>query len=192
MQIFTEILKLILLPGFVLYAMYVTIRSFIQKDIEQTKNLHQTEIRLKEAEISLRQKEVELKNKEQMLPLRLQAYERMCLFLERISPAHLIPRMNNPNFSVGLLQQVLIQEIRNEFAHNLSQQIYMSDEAWLLIKKSVEESVLLINNSVLNLHEDAPGVELAKQILGNAHAHGIDPVGDALQYLKDEIRQNFF
>lgn len=191
MEIFVEILKLILLPGFVLYAMYVTVRSFIYKEIEQAKSLHHTEIRLKEAEVALRQQEIELKNKEQMLPLRLQAYERMCLFLERISPAQLIPRMNNPGFSVGLLQQVLIQEVRNEFAHNLSQQIYMSDQAWLLIKKSVEETVLLINNSILDLDEDAPGIELAKRILGNAHIHNINPVGDALQFLKDEIRQTF-
>ena len=191
MEVFIEILKLILLPGFILYAMYVTVRSFVNKEIEQSKSLNQKEVQLKEAEVALRQKEVELKNKEQTLPIRLQAYERMTLFLERISPAQLIPRVNNPDFSVGLLHQVLIQEIRNEFAHNLAQQLYLSDEAWLLIKKSVEESILFINNSMVDLDEDAPGVELAKRILSNAHAHNINPIGDALQFIKDEIRQNF-
>ncbi len=191
MELFLELIKILLPAALVLYAMFLVVRSFVSKEIQQTQAIQEAQLKQKQIELDLKQKEVELKNKEQTLPIRLQAYERMCLFLERISPAQLIPRMNNQEFSVGLFQQILIQEIRNEFAHNLSQQMYLSDEAWLLIKRAMEETILLINNSTMELNEDAPGIELAKQILGNVREHGINPSGDALQYLKEEMRQFF-
>jgi hypothetical protein len=115
----------------------------------------------------------------------------MTLFLERISPSHLVPRLNNPDFTVGFFQQVLIQEVRNEFGHNLSQQIYLSSDAWLLIKQALEESILLMNNSAMALDENTDGVELAKKILTNVREHSINPTENALEFLKAEVRTMF-
>lgn len=191
MEILIELVKLIIPAAVVLYAMYLTIRAFVHKEIEQAQTQAHTQVQLKEAEQALKQQELALKNREQILPIRLQAYERMVLFLERISPAQIIPRLNNPEFSVGLFQHVLIQEIRNEFSHNLSQQMYMSPEAWMMIKRGMEETILLINNSTLELDEDAPGLQLAKRILENQRDHNINPTQDALDFLKEEVRQLF-
>lgn len=180
MELLTELVKLIIPAGIVLYAMYLVVRSFVNKEIEQAK-----------IQLALKQKEVDLKNKEQTLPIRLQAYERMGLFLERISPAQLIPRVNKPEFTVGLFQQVLIQEIRSEYGHNLAQQMYMTEEAWNLIKRAMEETILLINNSMIDLDEDGPGIELAKRILINSREHDINPTAEALSFLKTEVSQLF-
>lgn len=187
MELLIELLKLLLPAGLVLYGMYLTVKSFVNKEISAL----QEQVKLKQTDALIAQKEVELKNREQTLPIRLQAYERMCLFLERISPAQLIPRLNNPEFSVGLFQQILIQEIRNEFAHNLSQQIYISNEAWLYITKAMEETILFVNNSTVELNEEASAVELSVRILNNAREFNINPTEDALRVLKAEVRQLF-
>ncbi len=191
MELISELVKLLLPAALVMWAMYLTIRSLSQKEITTARSFFENQAQIREAEREIQDKELQLKNREQVLPIRFQAYERMCLFLERISPAQLVPRMNNPEFSVGLFQQVLLQEIRNEFAHNLSQQMYMSNDAWLWIKKAMEETVVMINNSATSLDEDAPGIELAKRILENARDHDWHPSQDALLFLKEEIRQFF-
>lgn len=182
-----DLLKISIPAAVVLYAMYMTFRVFAQKEMQQI----QAQLQLRETDLAMKREESAQVNKEQTLPIRLQAYERMCLFLERISPAQLVPRMNNDEFSVGLLQQILIREIRNEYAHNLSQQMYMSDQAWILIKRAMEEMIVLINNTAMSLDEDSAGINLAKKILENVRDHDINPTHDALQFLKDEIRHLF-
>jgi hypothetical protein len=191
MELVSDLVKILLPSVLVMYVMYLTIKAFINKDIQQLRESQEAQVQLKMADLEIKKTEIELKYKEQVLPIRLQAYERMCLFLERISPPQLIPRLNNNQFSVGLFQQVLIQEIRNEFGHNLSQQMYISSNAWMLIKKAMEETILLINNTTVALDEDAQGIMLAKGVLENVRDHGIHTTEAALDFLKDEIQQFF-
>jgi hypothetical protein len=168
-----ELLKVILPAGIVLYAMYLTTKSFLNKDLE--KKL--LEVRGKSTEI--------------ILPNRLQAYERMCLFLERISPGNLVLRLNDKSYSAKELQGILVADIRNEFNHNLSQQLYMSDQAWTLIKNSVEQMVSLINQAAGELPEDARSVDLARKILEHNISEDNDFIGKTLSFIKAEIRQVF-
>ncbi len=191
MEFLLDLLKILLPASLVMYGMYIIVQSFVKKELGQIEKNTEAQLQLRQAELSLKRAEVELKNKEQSLNIRLQAYERMTLFLERISPSQLIPRLNNPDYSAGFFQQVLIQEIRNEFGHNLSQQIYLSSEAWLLIKQALEESILLINNSVMALEPNAEGVDLAKKILNNVREHSINPTENAIEFLKEEVRGLF-
>ena len=76
-----------------------------------------------------------------VVPLRLQAYERMALFLERIEPNQLVLRIHNPGLSVPEEQNLLLTAIRSEFEHNLSQQIYISNEVWNQIYLAKEDTV---------------------------------------------------
>jgi hypothetical protein len=115
----------------------------------------------------------------------------MALFLERISPSQLIPRINQPGLTAGALQYLLNQEIRAEFAHNLSQQVYMSSEVWLLIKKGMEEIIFLINNSMNGVDEEADSLVLAKRIFENTSQLGVYPTQEALEALKEELRQYY-
>jgi hypothetical protein len=179
-QIIGDFIKILLPSAAVMYAMYLIVRSFLNNQFQMIN---------KDFEKKL--VDVKVENSKTILPLRLQAYERMCLFLERISPHSLVLRINNPAFTVSQFQQQLLREIREEFSHNLSQQVYMSDASWGLIKNSMEEIIALINQSGSNLAPDARGVELAKMIFENLLQRTEDPTSKALKYVKNEIRQVF-
>ncbi len=166
-----ELLKLLIPAAAVLYGMFLTVKLFINRDYEN------------------KLLEVRVKIQDTVIPLRLQAYERICLFLERIAPNNLIVRLNEASLTAKELQSLLLHEIREEFNHNLSQQLYMSDEAWNLTKKGMEEVVSVINTSAQDMVEDAKGIDLAKKIFEKMLEKENDPIGNALTFLKDEIRQ---
>lgn len=123
------------------------------------------------------------------LPVRLQAYERIVLFLERISPGNLVMRVHKPEMKVKQFQQMLIKTIRDEYDHNLSQQLYVSHEAWELVKSAKEEMVRQINISAAKQDENALAAELSKSLLEMS----IDKLATrkALNYIKTEARKIF-
>ena len=123
------------------------------------------------------------------LPVRLQAYERIILLLERITPGSLVMRVHKPNLSVKQFQQLLAQSIRDEFDHNLSQQLYISIEAWEKVKGAKEEMLRQINTAAARLPEDATSTDLSKKILEMS----VDKSATrkALDYVKTEARKVF-
>lgn len=131
------------------------------------------------------------KNTEIILPLRLQAYERMCLFLERISPNNLIMRLSGAPSSAIEFQQLLLQEIRHEYNHNLAQQVYMTHDAWEEIKKAMHETVTLINQSSAEVPHDATANDLSRKIFENVIQQPQQSIGAALKFIKDEIQTVF-
>ena len=96
-------------------------------------------------------------------PIRLQAYERLALFLERISPESLIMRVHKPEFSALQLQTMLILNIRDEFEHNLSQQVYVSSQAWELLRSAKEDMIKLVNTAATKLNGNATALELSQK-----------------------------
>ena len=122
-------------------------------------------------------------------PIRLQAYERLALFLERITPNSLILRCYTPGMDMKVLQGVMTKNIRDEFEHNLSQQIYVSSEAWNRIKKAKEEMIGIINSSAVKLNSDTDISNLVGIIFENTAKQ--NPVDSALEFLKKEIRSTF-
>lgn len=135
--------------------------------------------------------ELRMKNAETVLPIRLQAYERICLFLERITPSNLLVRVSGANLTAPEYQRVLLTEIRNEYNHNVAQQIYMTTEAWQAVKSARETVVTLINRSFHELPGHARGTDLAKRILEHVIEQEIDPTAPALALLKRELAQVF-
>ena len=135
--------------------------------------------------------EIKAKNKEIVLPIRLQAYERMSLFLERISPDQIIKRVQKSDMNVAELQYLVLNEIREEFNHNLSQQVYMSDEAWKIIKNAKEELIMVVNQSAKDLDPEAKSIELVKKIYEESLEKKIDSIEYGLSFLKNEIQQEF-
>ncbi|WP_224490572.1 DUF7935 family protein [Robertkochia flava] len=121
--------------------------------------------------------------KKNALPLRLQAYERMALFLERINPAKLLVRIAPASADKDQYESLLISTIENEFDHNISQQIYISDECWNVIKASKNATIQLIrkagmqSDSASKLREGLLNELLDKQPPSNA----------ALGYIKKEV-----
>lgn len=168
-----EILKIILPALLVAGAMYAVIKNYQDRDYKT------------------RLLELRMKNAEVVLPIRLQAYERVVLFLERISPSSLLLRVSSAGQSAAEYQRLLLSEIRNEFNHNMSQQVYMTEQAWQQVKHAREETVNLINRTNQELPENSKGTELAKRILENILASETDPTTRAISYLKQEIGQVF-
>lgn len=124
------------------------------------------------------------------LPIRLQAFERLVIFLERITPTSLLQRVNKSGMSALDLQKALISNIRLEFEHNLSQQIYVSHETWGMLVQVKEELVGIINKVAIGIPDHATGKDLSRAIL----EYFIDndqvmPTQKALDTLKMEVRK---
>lgn len=119
--------------------------------------------------------------------LRLKAYERLTLFLERISPDKLIQRIQNPNMNCAELQMALLKIIRQEYEHNLTQQLYVSDEAWNSIIIAKEGINQLINSSMAGVNAEAPSIDLAKIIIETYQGTKSTPVELSIRMLKSEV-----
>lgn len=120
-------------------------------------------------------------------PIRLQAYERMALFLERIAPESLVLRCYQPGMDTKLLQGVMTKTIRDEWEHNLSQQVYISSEAWARVRKAKDEMIGVINSAAITIPADADPTRLAGTIFATV-AEGKQPTTSALEFLKQEMR----
>lgn len=123
-------------------------------------------------------------------PIRLQAYERMVLFLERMSPNSLVLRSYKPGMDIQTLQVAMTKTIRDEWEHNLSQQVYLSSESWVRIRSAKDEMINLINASAANLPADADPSTLAASIFTNI-VKTKSPSDEALEYVKKEIKERF-
>lgn len=123
-------------------------------------------------------------------PIRLQAYERMALYLERISPNSLVLRTFRPGMDIKTLQSAMTKAIRDEWEHNLSQQVYLSTESWNRIREAKEEMINLINGSAVKLAADADPASLAAAIFESCAKTSI-PTDDAIEFMKKEIQQSF-
>lgn len=122
-------------------------------------------------------------------PIRLQAYERMALFLERIAPGSLVLRCYQPGMDLRLLQGVMTKNIRDEWEHNLSQQVYISSELWTAIRGAKDEMINLVNSSAVSLTEETDPTRLAASIFASAAQHS--PCDAALEALHKEINELF-
>ena len=105
------------------------------------------------------------KTNQQLLPLQLQAYERLVLLCERISLPNLISRTAASDLSAKQMQYVLIENIKQEFEYNASQQIYVSPVAWESVRNLKDQSMLIINQISNVLPQEARATDLNKQLL---------------------------
>jgi hypothetical protein len=102
----------------------------------------------------------------QTLPLRLQAYERLVLFIERINPANMLIRLNATAYTAQELHSIIMEDVRSEYQHNITQQIYVSTRAWGVVKNIKDDTMAMVGNAVKSLPETATGLELSKAVLG--------------------------
>jgi hypothetical protein len=136
-----------------------------------------------------RRTELAMANKKTILPVRLQAYERLALLLERISPESIIMRQNLSNLTAKQLQAELLASIRAEFDHNLSQQVYISSVAWERIKNTRSNIISLINTAAQQIEPNASSYTLSQKILDMVMEHKNSLTAPALEMLKKEIQE---
>jgi hypothetical protein len=127
-----------------------------------------------------------------ILPVRLQAYERSILLLERISPQSMIMRVSRTDFSARQLQQELLSNITSEFEHNIAQQTYLSTEAWEKIQAAKNKVINMVNETAKEVKPDASGPTLGKLILERLTELNNPPSQVAIDYLKQEVKTLFF
>jgi hypothetical protein len=125
------------------------------------------------------------------LPLRLQAYERLIIFVERINPANLLLRLHQSGIETSALQALVINEIKTEFQHNITQQLYIDSVSWNVIRKLKDDTLAMVNNVVQNLPEQASGVDLSKKILQHMSTIEDNPYDLAINHLKMDIQKLF-
>ena len=99
------------------------------------------------------------------IPLQLQAYERLVLFCERTALPNLVGRMNHPQLSSRELQMLLVENIKQEYEYNISQQVYVSSIAWNAVQNLKDQTLLMINQVSNVLPPDAKGSDLSKQLM---------------------------
>ena len=167
-----EIVKIILPAGIVLLTTYYLVNKFLHQE-SQKKAL-----------------DLKLANQNILTPIRLQAYERIVLFLERINPSSMVMRANK-NMSASSLQGELLKTIRSEFEHNLSQQIYMSNKSWEAVVKAKEETIKVINVAATQVNPEASGMELAQAVVNVSSQLSHLPTKEAIDFIKKEIGKEF-
>lgn len=165
-------LAIIVIPSLIVFlTAYFILKSYLENDREK--------------------RELELKSDQRRvsIPLRLQAYERLALFLERISPDNMIMRLNAPNLSAAALQNTLISTIRMEYEHNMAQQIYISNDAWNLIKNAKEDVIRIINTAYSKMNENSTSIDLSTVIFEEFLRTNDSAINKALIFLKNEGRK---
>ena len=162
-----EILKYII-PALVVFA---TIYFMMKRHYQQQYSLER-----------LKLKKLESKN---TLPLKVQAYERLALFCERIRPEQLIFRLNSSQMKAGELRNAILISIQKEYEHNLTQQIYVSDKLWEIITLAKNETINAISRS--STSDDASTRQLSDEILKYYSELKINPVNQAIAAIKKEL-----
>ncbi len=119
-------------------------------------------------------------------PIRLQAYERIILFLERIRPDTLALRIIKPKMSAKQIQREMLKTIRNEFNHNLSQQLYVSDETWAAAVYAKEQITRLINLAGTKVEKEANSQAFTAVLIDMYNDIENKPIETAIKTVKKE------
>ena len=167
-----EVLVAFLLAGIVVFGgVYMLMNRFFKQESER------------------RAWEWRKQNNDIVMPIRLRAYERIVLFLSRIDPKSLLLRFDFAGMTVLQLQQMLLQAVRDEYDHNVSQQIYISREAWVLVVNARENLTQLINTCASQLNTQADAMELANFLLAAYVSNEQSSIDLAINYIKNEMKQ---
>jgi hypothetical protein len=169
MDILADVLKITIPALIVFFTAWVLLRNMIQNDQDK------------------RRQELILQNSRTVTPIKLQAFERIVLFLERISLESLLVRVSTPEMTATQLHTAMLNSIRSEFEHNLSQQIYMSQQAWEVVKNARSNMIKIINSEVEKLPSGSSGMVLSKKLLEKIMELEKEPTRVAIEYVKNEI-----
>ena len=169
MEALADILKITIPALIVFFTAWMLLRNMIKNDQDK------------------RRQELILQNSRTVTPIKLQAYERIILFLERISLESLLIRISTPEMSANQLHSAMLNTIRSEFEHNLSQQIYMSQQAWEVVRNARSNMIKLINSESEKLPADSPAIALSKKLLEKIMELEQEPTRAAIDFVKAEI-----
>jgi hypothetical protein len=173
MEILAQIALIVLPAGAVLFTVVLFLRKQSEKD--------------------LRNMQIELKKERQsfFLPNRVEAYQRAVLLMERISPNSLVMRLHNPGFPAKMMQSELLKAIREEYDHNVAQQIFISPKAWEMVRNSKEETIKIINIAGGQMSDVSMALDLSAKIFEITAEVGQLPTEITIEFLKRELQELF-
>ena len=173
MEILAQIALIVLPAGAVLFTVVLFLRKQSEKD--------------------LRNMQIELKKERQsfFLPNRVEAYQRAVLLMERISPNSLVMRLHNPGFPAKVMQAELLKAIREEYDHNVAQQIFISPKAWEMVRNSKEETIKIINIAGGQMSDVSMALDLSAKIFEITAEVGKLPTEITIEFLKRELQELF-
>ncbi len=147
----------------------------------------------KQSEKEIRHLQIELRKERQnyFLPSRVEAYQRAVLFMERISPNSLVMRLHNPGLPAKAFQANLLKAIREEYDHNVAQQLFVSLQGWEMVRNSKEETIKIINIAGSQMSELSMATDLAAKIMEISAEVGKLPTEITIDYLKKELQELF-
>ncbi len=169
METLSDILKITLPAMIVFFTAWILLRNLIKNDQDK------------------RRQELILLNSRTIIPIKLQAFERVILFLERISLESLLVRVSVNTMSASQLHSALITTIRSEYEHNLSQQIYMSPQAWEVVRNARSNMIKIINSEAEKMPENASAIDLSKLLLEKIIELEKEPTRAAIDFVKGEV-----
>ena len=135
--------------------------------------------------------ELRKQRQEYFLPSRVEAYQRAILLMERIHPNSLVMRLHNPGLPAKALQTEFLKAIREEFDHNVAQQLFISPQAWQLVKNSKEETIKIINIAGGQMVATSTGMDLSAKVFEVVAEIGQLPSDVTVELLKKEIQELF-
>lgn len=168
LEILLEILKLTI-PGLVVFA---TVYVLMKQQTTQLLASRQADQRLEAQKIGL--------------PHRLQAYERLSLYCERISIPNLVLRLRTDTMTVRSLKWAMMQAIQQEYEHNVTQQVYVSDALWKVLHLARETMMTLIDTTAEALPEGSTAEDLIRALFDRIGQADVDPLTTALAAIKKE------
>jgi hypothetical protein len=169
METTLEIIKITIPPLIVFLTAFFLLRNLLRNDQDK------------------RRQELILQNSRTIMPIKLQAYERIVLFLERISLESLLVRVSSPSMSASELHTTILSTIRNEFEHNLSQQIYISQQAWEVVKNARSNLIKIINTEAEKMPANSSGMAFSKKLLEKVMELDKEPTRAAIEFIKSEV-----
>ena len=118
----------------------------------------------------------------------MRAYERLALLLERTTPEHMLIDLNLAEMTPLQVQAHLLHTIRQEHEHNISQQIYVSNEVWSMIENAKQQTVAFVNSIAQQMPPESSALDYAKTLITAYRTNGDTPNDIALQTLRDEAK----
>lgn len=144
-----------------------------------------------ESQLITAQSELKKERQKHFLPMRVDAYQRSALLMERIHPNSLIMRLHNPGLPAMKFQAELLQAIREEYNHNVSQQLFVSPQAWEMVKNSKEETIKIINLAGQQMQATSLSTDLAAKVFEIVAEVGRLPTEITVEYLRKELQDLF-
>lgn len=135
--------------------------------------------------------EMKMQMQKDTLPLKFQAYERLVLFLERITPNNLLHRIYQPGYTVKEFHLELLSVIRQEFEHNITQQVYVTSEAWNAVKTARDEVIKLLNRAASGVINEEKGAMLNKAVFEIIMNENWDAVQPGIEVMKEEMNRYY-